>query len=101
MRSDGRKDKQLRPLVIIPNYTKHADGSVLIEVGDTRVLCTAKLEERTPPVVRASGRGGITSEYGIAPASSGARIARGSSRGKGGGRTHEIQRLIGRSLRAV
>jgi ribonuclease PH len=101
MRSDGRKDKQLRPLVIIPNYTKHADGSVLIEVGDTRVICTAKLEERTPPFLRGTGKGWITAEYGMLPASSGTRIARESSRGKVGGRTHEIQRLIGRSLRAV
>ncbi|HKA34407.1 MAG TPA: ribonuclease PH [Candidatus Binatia bacterium] len=101
MRSDGRKDKQLRPLVIIPNYTKHADGSVLIEVGDTRVICTAKLEERTPPFLRGTGKGWITAEYGMLPASSGTRIARESSRGKIGGRTHEIQRLIGRSLRAV
>ncbi|HEY1374512.1 MAG TPA: ribonuclease PH [Candidatus Binatia bacterium] len=101
MRSDGRKDKQLRPLVIIPNYTKPADGSVLIEVGDTRVICTAKLEERTPPFLRGTGKGWITAEYGMLPASSGTRIARESSRGKVGGRTHEIQRLIGRSLRAV
>lgn len=101
MRPDGRKDKQLRPLVIIPNYTKHADGSVLIEVGDTRVICTAKLEERTPPFLRGTGKGWITAEYGMLPASSGTRIARESSRGKIGGRTHEIQRLIGRSLRAV
>ncbi len=101
MRTDGRKDRQLRPLVIIPNYTKHADGSVLIEVGDTRVICTAKLEARTPPFLRGTGKGWITAEYGMLPASSGTRIARESSRGKVGGRTHEIQRLIGRSLRAV
>jgi ribonuclease PH len=101
MRSDGRKDRQLRPLVITPGYIKHADGSVLIEVGDTRVICTAKLEERTPPFLRGTGKGWITAEYGMLPSSSTTRIARESSRGKVGGRTHEIQRLIGRSLRAV
>ena len=101
MRSDGRKDKQLRPLVITPGYIKHADGSVLIEVGDTRVICTAKVEDRTPPFLRGTGQGWITAEYGMLPSSSATRIARESSRGKIGGRTHEIQRLIGRSLRAV
>jgi ribonuclease PH len=101
MRSDGRKDKQLRPLVITPDYIKHADGSVLIEVGATRVICTAKLEDRTPPFLRGTGKGWITAEYGMLPSSSTTRIARESSRGKVGGRTHEIQRLIGRSLRAV
>lgn len=101
MRSDGRKDKQLRPLVITPDYIKHADGSVLIEVGATRVICTAKLEDRTPPFLRGTGKGWITAEYGMLPSSSSTRIARESSRGKVGGRTHEIQRLIGRSLRAV
>ena len=101
MRSDGRKDKQLRPLVITPEYIKYADGSVLIEVGDTRVICTAKLEDRTPPFLRGTGTGWITAEYGMLPSSSATRIARESARGKVGGRTHEIQRLIGRSLRAV
>ncbi|HEX2385512.1 MAG TPA: ribonuclease PH [Candidatus Binatia bacterium] len=101
MRSDGRKDKQLRPLAITPDYIKHADGSVLIEVGATRVICTAKLEDRTPPFLRGTGKGWITAEYGMLPSSSGTRIARESSRGKVGGRTHEIQRLIGRSLRSV
>jgi ribonuclease PH len=101
MRSDGRKPKQLRPLTIIPSYIKTADGSVLIEVGDTRVICTAKLEERVPPFLRNSGKGWITAEYGMLPGSSQARIGRESVRGKVGGRTHEIQRLIGRSLRAI
>ncbi len=101
MRTDGRKDRQLRPIVITPDYIKHADGSVLIEVGDTRVICTAKLEERVPPFLRGSGKGWITAEYGMLPGSSQERIARESSRGKVGGRTHEIQRLIGRSLRAI
>jgi ribonuclease PH len=101
MRTDGRKDRQLRPIVITPGYIKHADGSVLIEVGDTRVICTAKLEDRVPPFLRNSGKGWITAEYGMLPGCSQERIARESSRGKVGGRTHEIQRLIGRSLRAI
>ena len=99
MRSDGRKPNQLRPLKITPSYIKTADGSVLIEMGDTRVICTAKLEERVPPFLRNSGKGWITAEYGMLPGSSQQRIGRESSRGKVGGRTHEIQRLIGRSLR--
>jgi len=101
MRSDGRKPTQLRPLKITPRYIKSADGSVLIEMGDTKVICTAKLEERVPPFLRNSGKGWITAEYGMLPASSQQRIGRESSRGKIGGRTHEIQRLIGRSLRAI
>jgi ribonuclease PH len=101
MRTDGRKPKQLRLLKITPNYLKTADGSVLIEMGDTKVICTAKLEDRVPPFLRNSGKGWITAEYGMLPGSSQARIGRESSRGKVGGRTHEIQRLIGRSLRAI
>ena len=101
MRSDGRKPNQLRPVKITPSYIKTADGSVLIEMGDTRVICTAKLEERVPPFLRNSGKGWITAEYGMLPGSSQQRIGRESSRGKVGGRTHEIQRLIGRSLRSV
>ena len=101
MRTDGRKERQLRPIVITPGYIKPADGSVLIEVGDTRVICTAKLEDRVPPFLRNSGKGWITAEYGMLPASSQVRISREASRGKIGGRTHEIQRLIGRSLRAI
>lgn len=101
MRSDGRKPKQLRPLTMTPGYIKTADGSVLIEMGETKVICTAKLEERVPPFLRNSGRGWITAEYGMLPGSSAERIGRESSRGRVGGRTHEIQRLIGRSLRAV
>ena len=84
-----------------PGYLKTADGSVLIEVGDTRVICTAKLEERVPQFLRNSGKGWITAEYGMLPGSSQVRIGREASRGKIGGRTHEIQRLIGRSLRAI
>jgi ribonuclease PH len=101
MRSDGRKPQQLRPLTITPSYIKTADGSVLIEVGNTRVICTAKLEDRAPQFLRSSGKGWITAEYGMLPGSSQIRIGRESSRGKVGGRTHEIQRLIGRSLRAI
>jgi ribonuclease PH len=88
-------------LKITPSYIKTADGSVLIEMGATRVICTAKLEERVPPFMRNSGKGWITAEYGMLPGSSQERIGRESSRGKVGGRTHEIQRLIGRSLRAI
>jgi ribonuclease PH len=101
MRIDGRKSKQLRALSITPSYIKTADGSVLIEMGDTKVICTAKLEERVPPFLRNSGKGWITAEYGMLPGSSQVRIGRESARGKIGGRTHEIQRLIGRSLRAI
>jgi ribonuclease PH len=101
MRTDGRKLAQLRPIKITPSYIKTADGSVLIEIGDTKVICTAKLEERVPPFLRNSGKGWITAEYGMLPGSSATRIGRESSRGKVGGRTHEIQRLIGRSLRAI
>ena len=101
MRTDGRKEKELRPIVITPSYIKHADGSVLIEVGDTRVICTAKLEDKVPPFLRNSGKGWITAEYGMLPSSSQVRISREAARGRIGGRTHEIQRLIGRSLRAI
>ncbi len=101
MRADKRKDKQLRPVVITPSYIKHADGSVLIEMGDTRVICTAKLEDRVPQFLRNSGKGWITAEYGMLPSSSQVRISREAARGRIGGRTHEIQRLIGRSLRAI
>ena len=101
MRTDGRRANELRALKITPSYIKTADGSVLIEMGATRVICTAKLEERVPPFLRNSGKGWITAEYGMLPGSSQQRIGRESSRGKVGGRTHEIQRLIGRSLRAV
>jgi ribonuclease PH len=101
MRADGRKDKQLRPLVITTSYIKTADGSALIEMGDTRVICTAKLEDKVPPFLRNSGKGWITAEYGMLPSSSQVRIPREAARGRIGGRTHEIQRLIGRSLRAV
>jgi len=101
MRADGRKAAQLRPLKITPSYIKTADGSVLIEMGDTKIICTAKLEDRVPPFLRNSGKGWITAEYGMLPGSSKTRIGREASRGKIGGRTHEIQRLIGRSLRSI
>ncbi len=101
MRTDGRKPAQLRAVTITPRYIKTAEGSVLIEMGDTRVICTAKLEERVPPFLRNTGKGWITAEYGMLPGSSQTRIGRESARGRIGGRTHEIQRLIGRSLRAV
>lgn len=101
MRADGRKAEELRPVRIMPGYIKHADGSVLIEVGDTRVICTAKLENKAPAFLRNSGKGWITAEYGMLPSSSQVRISREAARGRIGGRTHEIQRLIGRSLRAI
>jgi len=101
MRPDGRKETELRPVIITPSYVKYAEGSVLIEVGDTRVICAAKLEDRVPQFLRNSGRGWITAEYGMLPSSSPVRIPREAARGKIGGRTHEIQRLIGRSLRAI
>ena len=101
MRTDGRKERELRPIVITPSYIKSADGSVLIEVGDTRVICTAKLEDKVPPFLRNSGKGWITAEYGMLPGSSQVRISREAARGRIGGRTHEIQRLIGRSLRTI
>jgi len=101
MRAHGRKGSQLRPVRISPHFIRHAAGSVLIEVGDTRVICTATVEDQVPPFLRDSGRGWVTAEYGMLPGSSTTRIARESARGRVGGRTHEIQRLIGRSLRAV
>ena len=101
MRTNGRGGEDLRPIDITPGFIKHADGSALIEVGDTRVICTAKLEDRVPPFLRKSGKGWITAEYGMLPSSSPTRIPREAARGKVGGRTHEIQRLIGRSLRSV
>jgi len=100
-RVDGRAPDELRPVVITTDFIRQAAGSVLIEVGLTRVICTATVEESVPPFLRDSGRGWVTAEYGMLPGSSTSRIARESVRGKVGGRTHEIQRLIGRSLRAV
>lgn len=101
MRADGRAADQLREISITRNYTKHAEGSVLIAFGDTKVICTASVEETVPPFLRGKGTGWVTAEYSMLPRSTHTRSARESSRGKVGGRTHEIQRLIGRSLRAV
>ena len=101
MRSGSRKSSDLRPVKITRNFIKHAEGSVLIEMGDTKVICTASIEEKVPVFLKGTGKGWITSEYAMIPRSSQERIPRESSKGKLGGRTHEIQRLIGRSLRAV
>ncbi len=101
MRSDGRAWDEMRPVKITKNYLKYAEGSVLIEVGDTKVICTASEEKKVPSFLSGSGKGWITAEYGMLPRSSKVRIVRESSRGKMAGRTQEIQRLIGRSLRAV
>jgi ribonuclease PH len=101
MRPSGREASQMRELRFVPNYTMHAEGSVLAEFGNTRVLCTASIEERVPAWMRNTGRGWVTGEYGMLPRSTHTRSGREASRGKQGGRTLEIQRLIGRSLRAV
>ena len=99
-RPSGRQPDQLRTISIERNYTAHAEGSVLISCGDTKVLCTASVEERIPHFLRGKGQGWITAEYGMLPRSTGSRMAREAARGKQSGRTQEIQRLIGRSLRA-
>ena len=101
MRHDGRAPDELRPVTITPRFIKHAEGSALIEVGDTKVVCTVSVEDRVPPFLKGGGEGWITSEYGMLPRSTTTRSQREASRGKPSGRTHEIQRLIGRSLRAV
>jgi len=101
MRPSGRQPDELRMVEIERHFTKHAEGSVLISCGDTRVLCTASVEERVPPWLRGKGSGWVTAEYGMLPRSTGTRNGREAARGKQGGRTLEIQRLIGRSLRAV
>ena len=101
MRPSGREPNQLRSIKITRHYTKHAEGAVLVEFGDTRVLCTASTEERVPPFLRGRGSGWVTAEYGMLPRATGSRSAREAARGKQSGRTLEIQRLIGRSLRAV
>jgi ribonuclease PH len=100
-RTDGRLPKQLRPTRITPSFTMHAEGSVLIEVGRTRVICTASIEDRVPPFLRNTGKGWVTAEYGMLPRATSTRTQREASAGKVGGRTQEIQRLIGRSLRSV
>ena len=101
MRPSSRKPDQLREIRITRHYTKHAEGSVLIECGDTKVICTASVEERVPPHKKGSGEGWVTAEYGMLPRSTGSRMQREAAKGKQSGRTQEIQRLIGRSLRAV
>ena len=101
MRSDQRTPNQMRPVRITPSFIKQASGSALIEVGNTRVICTASIETGVPNWMRGSGKGWITSEYGMLPGSTGSRTARESARGRQSGRTHEIQRLIGRSMRAI
>ena len=101
MRPSGRKPDELRAVRIERGYTRHAEGSVLVEFGDTRVLCTASVEERVPPFLRDSGRGWVTAEYGMLPRSTNTRTEREAARGKQSGRTQEIQRLIGRALRAA
>ena len=100
-RSDNRTPDQMRPVNIVPDYIKTAEGSVLIEVGNTRVICTASVEESVPTFLRNAGKGWVTAEYGMLPRSTLTRSPRESARGRIGRRTHEIQRLIGRSLRAV
>src|SRR5262245_23247685 len=101
MRSDNRPSDQLRPITLTPHYLEHAEGSVLIEAGRTRVICTASVEDRVPPFLRNSGKGWVTAEYGMLPRATSTRTQRESTAGKVGGRTQEIQRLIGRSLRSV
>ena len=101
MRPSQRQSDQLRTVKITRNFTRHAEGSVLIEMGDTRVLCTASVEESLPPFLRGKGQGWVTAEYGMLPRSTHTRSAREAAKGKQTGRTQEIQRLIGRSLRAV
>jgi len=100
-RPSGRRPDELRPVTIERGFTKHAEGSVLVSFGDTRVICTASVEDRVPPWLRNSDQGWVTAEYGMLPRATGTRGAREAARGKQGGRTVEIQRLIGRSLRAV
>jgi ribonuclease PH len=101
IRKDGREPDELRPLAFTRDYTELAMGSVLVEMGRTRVLCTASVEERVPPWLRGKGRGWVTAEYSMLPGSTAERVDREAARGKQSGRTQEIQRLIGRSLRAV
>ena len=100
-RTDGRSPNAIRPTHLTPNFLLHPEGSVLIDVGRTRVLCAASIEERVPPFLRGTGKGWVTAEYGMLPRATSTRTTREASAGKVGGRTQEIQRLIGRSLRSV
>ncbi|NQT00175.1 MAG: ribonuclease PH [Candidatus Omnitrophica bacterium] len=101
MRVDGRNSNALRPVKVTRNFNKYAEGSCLIELGNTKVICTATCEEKVPPFLKGKGSGWVTAEYGMLPRSCAQRTPREAARGKVGGRTHEVQRLIGRSLRAV
>jgi ribonuclease PH len=101
MRTDARTANQLRQTTLTPHYLPHAEGSVFIEAGNTRVICTASVEDRVPPFLRNTGKGWVTAEYGMLPRATSTRTSRESTSGKVGGRTQEIQRLIGRSLRSV
>jgi len=101
LRKDGRVADELRAVKMTPNFIKHAEGSVLIEMGDTKVICTASVEEKVPPFLYRTGKGWVTAEYGMLPRATNDRTQREASKGKQGGRTLEIQRLIGRSLRAA
>jgi len=101
MRPSGRKTDQLREVGITRSYTRHAEGSVLVEFGETRVICTVSIEQKVPSFLKGSGQGWVTAEYGMLPRSTSHRMAREAARGKQGGRTMEIQRLIGRALRAA
>ncbi len=101
MRPSGRADDALRPVRLTRHYTKHAEGSVLVEFGDTKVICTATVEDRVPRFLKGKNQGWVTAEYGMLPRSTGQRMSREAAQGRQGGRTLEIQRLIGRSLRAV
>src|SRR5438034_5623201 len=101
MRSDNRAHSALRPVEILPGYLMTAEGSALIKVGNTQVLCTASIEDTVPPFLRNSGKGWVTAEYSMLPRATSKRTAREVTKGRPSGRTHEIQRLIGRSLRAV
>jgi ribonuclease PH len=101
MRPAGRSANQVRPVTLTRNYTKHAEGSVLVEFGDTKVLCTASIEEGVPRFLKGQGQGWITAEYGMLPRATHTRNAREAAKGKQGGRTMEIQRLIARALRAA
>jgi ribonuclease PH len=101
MRPSGRRPDELRPVRITRGYTRHAEGSVLIEFGDTRVLCTASIDEKVPPFLKGQGKGWVTAEYGMLPRATNTRTQREAATGKQSGRTQEIQRLIGRCLRAV
>src|SRR6185436_17149302 len=101
LRVDGRRNDEIRPVKVTRNFIKHAEGSVLIEMGDTKVICTASVEEKVPQFLKDKGQGWVTAEYAMIPRATHERTQREASRGKQGGRTLEIQRLVGRALRAV